>query len=66
MPTIGTSNESGFDIKLPYYFNLAPNHDATFSPLGLAKRGTMFGGQNRYLTEHHGRKIFRSFGSQLK
>ena len=66
MPTIGTSNESGFDIKLPYYFNLAPNHDATFSPRRLAKRGTMFGGQYRYLTEHHGRKIFRRFGSQLK
>lgn len=48
MPTIGTSNESGFDVKVPYYFNLAPNHDATFSPRVLAKRGVMLGGQYRY------------------
>jgi LPS-assembly protein len=53
MPTIGTSNESGFDVKLPYYFNIAPNHDATFSPRWLAHRGVMFGGQYRYLTKNH-------------
>lgn len=50
MPTIGSTNESGFDLQVPYYFNIAPNHDATFKPRILDKRGVMLAGQYRYLT----------------
>ncbi len=53
MPTVGSSNESGFDVRVPYYFNIAPNHDATLTPRWLAERGAMLGGQYRYLTENH-------------
>ncbi len=53
IPTIGSSNESGFDIRTPYYFNIAPNQDATFTPRWLGDRGVMLGGQYRYLTENH-------------
>ncbi len=51
MPTIGSSNESGFDIKVPFYLNIAPNHDATLTPRLLDKRGTMLGGEYRYLQQ---------------
>ena len=35
---------------MPYYFNLAPNYDATVAALWLEDRGTMAEGTLRYLT----------------
>jgi len=31
-PTFGTSNKTGVDLTVPYYWNIAPNYDATFAP----------------------------------
>jgi LPS-assembly protein len=56
-PTIGQSETSGWDIRVPYYLNLAPNYDATLTPRALGKRGLMLGGEFRYLSERH-RGIF--------
>ncbi|ARP91584.1 LPS biosynthesis protein [Bordetella genomosp. 9] len=49
IPTYGTTSRSGFDFQAPYYFNLAPNYDATIYPRLLAKRGLQLGGEFRYL-----------------
>ncbi|NYT38782.1 LPS-assembly protein LptD [Allopusillimonas soli] len=49
IPTYGTSTNSGFEFSLPYYFNIAPNYDATLTPRYLSKRGLQLGGQFRYL-----------------
>jgi len=49
-PSIGTSGASGTAIKIPYYWNIAPNADATFTPQVLAKRGALLGGEVRYLS----------------
>jgi len=49
LPTYGTSSNSGIDISLPYYFNLAPNYDMTLTPRFLSKRGLQLGAQGRYL-----------------
>ena len=51
-PTFGNTNQSGFDIQLPYYWDIAPNHDATITPRGLTDRGAMLNGQYRHLSEH--------------
>lgn len=51
MPTIGSSNVGGFDLALPYYWNIAPNYDATITPQIYTLRGLMLGGEFRYLTE---------------
>jgi LPS-assembly protein len=48
-PTLGRDDQNGLDLKLPYYFNLAPNYDATLTPRWLSKRGLMFAGEFRYL-----------------
>jgi LPS-assembly protein len=48
-PTLGTSGKSGFDMALPYYFNLAENRDATLTPKLYTKRGLQLGGEFRYL-----------------
>lgn len=52
-PTIGQTETSGLEIRLPYYINIAPNYDATITPRILGKRGLMLGGEFRYLTERH-------------
>lgn len=52
-PTIGSSENTGVDISIPYYFNIAPNLDATFTPRVMSKRGILLGGEFRYLTEHN-------------
>lgn len=48
-PTLGLSDKSGLDLTLPYYFNLAPNYDATLYPRILSRRGLQLGGEFRYL-----------------
>jgi LPS-assembly protein len=51
MPIYGYSNVSGFDYAFPYYFNIAPNFDATFVPHVYSFRGLMLGGNARFLTK---------------
>ena len=48
-PTLGLGSLNGFEIRQPYYFDLAPNRDATFSPALMAKRGVDLAGEFRYL-----------------
>ncbi|MHB1175757.1 MAG: LPS-assembly protein LptD [Sulfuriferula sp.] len=54
-PTFGTTGSSGLEFRLPYYWNIAPNYDATISPRIMTKRGLQLGGEFRYLSEsYHG------------
>lgn len=50
-PSTGSTRSGGFDFELPYYFNLAPNYDATFSPRILSDRGVMATAELRYLAK---------------
>lgn len=50
MPVVGSSNVGGFDLAIPYYWNIAPNYDATLTPHLYTNRGLMFEGQYRYLS----------------
>jgi LPS-assembly protein len=50
-PSLGHSGSNGYQIDIPYYFNLAPNYDATLTPGYLSKRGVQLGGEFRFLTE---------------
>ncbi len=51
LPSIGTSGQSGFDFSIPYYWNIAPNYDATITPRILSDRGAQLQGEFRYLTQ---------------
>ncbi len=42
------SKELGGGIETPFYFNLAPNYDFTFSPSYLSKRGFLLKGEWRH------------------
>ncbi|MDQ0701447.1 LPS-assembly protein [Pseudomonas sp. W3I7] len=50
-PSFSTGSETGFTLITPYYFNLAPNYDATLYPQYMTKRGLMMEGEFRYLTK---------------
>ena len=50
VPTVGTSNTNGIDITIPYYWNIAPNMDATLFPRYMSNRGLMVGAQVRHLS----------------
>ncbi len=50
-PNVGFSDRRGFDLTLPYYFNIAPNYDATLAPRLMTERGLMLGGEFRYLAD---------------
>jgi len=51
VPSFGTSNLNGVEIGIPYYWNIAPNYDATFYPQIMSSRGIMLGAQFRYLSK---------------
>jgi LPS-assembly protein len=48
-PTVGLDNRSGFGFGLPYYWNIAPNRDATLTPKVATKRGLGLEAEFRYL-----------------
>jgi LPS-assembly protein len=49
-PSFGHSGSNGFDVEVPYYFNLAPNYDLTLTPGVLTARGVQLAEDFRYLT----------------
>jgi len=49
-PEIGSSGRSGNEISVPWYWNIAPNYDATITPRLLTSRGMQIATEFRYLT----------------
>ncbi|NNE60127.1 MAG: LPS assembly protein LptD [Woeseia sp.] len=52
-PEIGSAGRSGNEISVPWYWNIAPNYDATFTPRLLTDRGLQLGNEFRYLTRRN-------------
>ena len=52
LPNVGSTNTSGFETSIPYYFNLSPTNDATMTIRNMAKRGLQFNGEYRYLSQN--------------
>lgn len=48
-PTVGMDSASGIQYAQPYYWNIAPNRDATITPAVMSKRGLNLGTTLRYL-----------------
>jgi LPS-assembly protein len=49
-PSLGFSSDDGFDLSVPWYWNIAPNQDATLTPRLIQDRGAMLGTEYRFLT----------------
>lgn len=48
-PNLSWSKRKGLDYQQPFYWNLAPNYDATFFPRYIEQRGTQLAAEFRYL-----------------
>jgi LPS-assembly protein len=48
-PLIGIDTVSGIEVSSPYYWNIAPNRDATLSTTIMSKRGVALDSEFRYL-----------------
>ena len=48
-PSVGSTSKSGFEVAAPWYWNIAPNMDATITPRAMARRGMQLNSEFRYL-----------------
>lgn len=48
-PKYAASSDLGFEIAVPYYWNMSPNRDMTISPKLISRRGLQLGIEHRYL-----------------
>ncbi|MES3015009.1 MAG: LPS-assembly protein LptD, partial [Pseudomonadota bacterium] len=48
-PSMGLDSKSGFQFSIPYYWNIAPNRDATITPEISTRRGPSVETEFRYL-----------------
>lgn len=53
-PSLGTSSDNGVEFDLPYYWNIAPNMDATITPRVMTRRGVQLNNEFRYLNTAYG------------
>lgn len=52
-PSVGYDDDSGYVLEVPYYWNIAPNMDATLTTRYMSDRGIQALGETRYITEYH-------------
>ncbi len=52
-PSINLDNKSGLGLQVPYYWNIAPQRDATLTPLLYSRRGLGLDSEFRYLETRH-------------
>ncbi|QSB00214.1 LPS assembly protein LptD [Methylomonas sp. EFPC1] len=50
-PTWGSTQRNGFDVSVPFYWNIAPNFDDIVTPRYMSKRGEQLRNKFRYLTD---------------
>ena len=66
-PIYSTNGRTGLDVSIPFYWNIAPNYDATFKARAMSKRGIMVNNEFRYLTKNiKGNLIFDILPDDLK
>ena len=49
-PNLAHTNDKGFEFSVPWYWNIAPDQDATLEPHYYTSRGTMLSAEYRFLT----------------
>ncbi len=49
-PSLSNTNDNGIQFNVPWYWNIAPNQDATLEPRYYTSRGFMLSGEYRLLT----------------
>ena len=57
VPEIGSSSRRGLELEAPWYWNIAPSMDATFTPRYLSRLGFFAGADYRYLTRNSSGRV---------
>lgn len=57
VPTLGSTSRGGFELTQPFYWNIAPNADATIAPRLIERRGTQFNSELRYLGRNYSGEV---------
>lgn len=67
-PSLGVDNVNGAEVSVPYYWNIAPNRDATLFPALMTKRGVDLAGEFRYLESGYAGQLRANFmpGDKLR
>ena len=60
-PSFSADNTNGTSVSVPYYFNIAPNRDATLTPTLMSKRGLDLTGEFRYLEPSYNGRLRGSY-----
>lgn len=50
-PSLARSESTGIELRMPWYWNIRPNFDATLTPRIMSQRGVQLQSQWRYLNE---------------
>jgi LPS-assembly protein len=56
-PMWGSTTKGGYELTLPYYWNIAANRDATIAPRMMEKRGLLLNNEFRYLEKNYGGEL---------
>jgi LPS-assembly protein len=56
-PFAGKATDNGFEFGIPWYWNIAPNQDATLTPRYFTDRGFMLTGEYRFRTRRNGGQL---------
>jgi LPS-assembly protein len=57
-PYYAQTSTRGFEVGVPYYWNIAPEYDLTLTPVFMAKRGAQL--------KNHGRYLDRTFTGDIR
>jgi LPS-assembly protein len=56
-PSFGLDSRAGLQTSIPYYWDIAPNRDATITPGITTRRGPSLAGEFRYLEPGHSGEV---------
>lgn len=60
-PSFGVDSVNGLELSVPYYWNIAPNRDATLYPAVMSKRGVDLAGEFRYMESGYAGQLRANF-----
>ena len=60
-PSLGYSKDSGVDVSIPYYFNIAPNMDDTLRARFISDRGLLLENEFRHLNKWSENKLSTAY-----
>lgn len=56
-PSVDLDTRSGLSLAVPYYWNIAPNRDATLTPYVITRRGVGLDSEFRYLEQRYAGRV---------